>query len=80
MDVPEGLVIDVDELAISKWSFEVEDRIVARLTLRRPFLTRDGAAGGSPPSTGPRPPETSASPPPKLPAATARRISEGRAV
>ena len=56
LDVPEGLVVDGDELAITKWSFEVEDRIVAKLTLRRPFLTRDGAAGGSPPSTGPRPP------------------------
>ena len=79
LDIPEGLVVDVVELANTGWSFEVEDRRIARLTLRWPLITRGGTAGGSPPSTGPRPPETSAPPPPKLPAATARRISEGRA-
>ena len=83
LEVPNGMVVDAAELASFRWSFEVEESDpspIVRLALRRPLANRDGAPGGSPPSsTGPRPPEPSAPPPPKFPAATARRTSEGRA-
>ena len=82
LDVPDGMVVDAAELAAWRWSFEVEESDlffpIVRLALRRPFATRDGAPGGSPPSftAPPNPPPA----PPKSPAATARlHISEGRA-
>lgn len=83
LEVPNGMVVDDAELASFRWSFEVEESDpspIVRLALRRPLANRDGAPGGSPPSsTGPRPPEPSAPSPPKFPAATASRTSEGRA-
>ena len=53
LDVPDGMVVDAAELAAWRWSFEVEEsdfpNAIVRLALRRPFATRDGAPGGSPP-------------------------------
>ena len=53
LDVPDGMVVDAAELAAWRWSFEVDEsdfpNAIVRLALRRPFATRDGAPGGSPP-------------------------------